>query len=492
MRNPVLLRLPRGLLAVFALALAMALMPLAHGHDIACAHDASDACGPGDRMDKGDSIFDPSATPGAPGPAPAMAADARGAGFELLGTFDPGTGSLGDVWSHRRTAYLGSWVAVCGQGVRAVSLADPRNPTLVSTFADGASNPTLATAWAEKVIVQRVNTRQFKGDLAAVSFQNCAGRLRSGFRGFGVYDVTDPANPRELALVPTGSNGSHEIWLDARPQGAYVYTAVINAERFSGNLGGNLPGDEKDFQIWDVSQPTAPVQVGEWGAWEELGLLPLQTVAGEGSRTRFVHSVIGEGNRAYLSYWDLGTVILDVADPSNPVYLGRTTFEPQEEGNAHSAALAQGGNLLIQTDEDFNPSAAGGRETAWGYPRFFALDKPDRDGTIAPRRVGTFELPTTRQFPAPDNGDYTVHDPKVRGNTVFFSWYAEGIVAVDIAGVAQGREPRMVAQWKPPLPNPDPSGALFDTGQVWGVALDGDLVLASDQNTGLYVLRLRR
>jgi hypothetical protein len=493
MRSIVLRRLPRGLLLLLALTLTLALMPLAHGHDIACAHDTSDACaGPGDRMDKGDSIFDPSAAPGRPGPQPAMVTDARRSGFELLGTFDPGQGSLGDVWSHKRTAYLASWVAECGQGIRAVDLRDPRNPTLVSTFADGAGEPDVAGAWTEKVIVQRVNTRHFKGDLAAVSFQNCSGRLGSGFRGFGVYDVTNPADPQRLALVPTGANGSHEIWLDARPQGAYVYTAVSNAERFSGNLAGNLPGEEKDFQIWDVSQPTTPVQVGDWGAWEQLDALPVENVPGEGNRSRFVHSVIGEGTDAYLSYWDLGTVILDVSDPSNPVYKGRTTFEPQEEGNAHSAALAQGGRLLIQTDEDFNPSPAGGREVAWGYPRFFALDRPDRDGLITPRRVGTFELPTTRQFPAPDDGDYTVHDPKVRGNTAFFSWYAEGIVAVDIAGVAQGREPQMIAQWKPPLPNTDPSGTLPDTAQVWGVALDGDLVLASDQNTGLYVLRLRR
>ena len=33
---------------------------------------------------------------------------------------------------------------------------------------------------------------------------------------------------------------------------------------------------------------------------------------------------------------------------------------------------------------------------------------------------------------------------------------------------------------------------LPDTGQVWGVALERDLVLASDQNSGLYFLKLRR
>ena len=43
----------------------------------------------------------------------------------------------------------------------------------------------------------------------------------------------------------------------------------------------------------------------------------------------------------------------------------------------------------------------------------------------------------------------------------------------------------------PAPPNPEPSGGLPDTGQVWGVVLEGSLVL-TDQNSSLYVLRLRR
>ncbi|MPZ89890.1 MAG: hypothetical protein GEU81_17940, partial [Nitriliruptorales bacterium] len=376
------------------------------------------------------------------------------------------------------------------QGVRAISLKDASNPTLLSTFADVAGEPDVAGTWTEKTIVQRVSTRNFKGDLAAVSFQNCSANDTTSFRGFGVYDVSDPANPRRLALVPTASRGSHEIWLESRPGGAYVYTAVQRAEERT-SPDGVTPGPEKDFQVWDVSNPAEPAQVAQWGIWEELGLHP--NTPQDGGRTGQTHSVIGDGRYAYLSYWDLGTVILDMRDPARPVFRGKTSFTPAEDGNAHSAAILPSGKIMIQNDEDFSvrPTTPG-RETAWGYSRFYAIDETGPDGLIVPRQLATFELPTTRQNPAPDAGDYTVHDPKVRGNTVFYSWYAEGVVAVDVAGLRNGREPRMVAQWKPPLPNPDPSGGLPDTGQVWGVALEGNLVLASDQNSGLYVLRLSR
>lgn len=482
---------PRGMVVALVLALTAAFTPLLHAHEVACAHDTAGACGADNRVERGHELFDAGRAPGLPGPAPELAADARTARFEVLGTYDPGTGSLADVWAHRGTAYLSSWVIDClSQGVRAVSLADPANPTLVSTFADAARERDVVNTWTEKTIVQRVRTRHFRGDLAAVSFQNCDGFEGEGFRGFGLYDVSDPANPRRLALVPTASNGSHEIWLETRRGAAYVYTAVQRAEERT-SPDGVTPGPEKDFQVWDVSDPTDPERVAQWGIWEELGLDP--NVPDDGGRVGQVHSVIGDGRYAYLSYWDLGTVLLDLRDPAHPVYRGKTSFTSAEDGNAHSTAVTRGRSLMIQNDEDFSVApTVPGRETAWGYSRFYRIDREGADGLIAPEQVATFELPTTRQDPQPDAGDRTVHDPKLRGNTLFYSWYAEGIVAVDIRGVERGREPRMIAQWVPPLPNPDPSGGLPDTGQVWGVALEGDLVLASDQNSGLYVLRLRR
>ena len=56
-----------------------------------------------------------------------------------------------------------------------------------------------------------------------------------------------------------------------------------------------------------------------------------------------MHSVITneQATRAYLSYWDLGTVILDISDPTRPAYPGRTNAPA-----THSAAIARGGNLL--------------------------------------------------------------------------------------------------------------------------------------------------
>lgn len=406
--------------------------------------------------------------------------EAGGEGVRVLGHADPGGGFHADVVAHKGFAYLGSWAAGASRcpsrGIRVFDLSDLSNPAHVSTFADGVSEPSANGSWTEKVIVQSFAGPRFRGDLAAVSFQRCRA---PGFRGFGVYDVTDPTNPEHLALVPLPANGSHEIWLERRGNKAYVYTAIFgSAELATG-------GAEADFQIWDVSNPTNPVKVGQWGALAQLGVHPTQPDDGV-ARSRRVHSVIGavvgKQHLAYLSYWDFGTVILDVTDPSSPQFLGRTTFELHEEGNAHSAWLARGGNILIQNEEDFNP--AGAREHAWGYGRIFDISDPSN-----PVQLSTVELPTTRQ-PSPDRpGDFSIHDPKVRGNTAYFSWYAEGVVMFDISDPSN---PRQIAQFLPPAVE-DPMG-LFTPAQVnvWGVFVERNYVLASDMSSGLWVFRLDR
>jgi len=442
--------------------------------------------------------------PGPPGPAPAPSPRSKSKGVRVLAHADPGGGFNGDVVAHRGFAYLASWGVFddpgigdfCpSRGVRVYDLHNPRNPRQVATFADGASEPELDGSWTEKIIVRHVHTRWFTGQLAAVSIQVCG---PGGFAGFGLWDVSNPRHPRRLALYETpGTQGSHEIWLQPRGDRAHVYTAIPFSEEFTSpdidpETGmGTIPG-EPDFRIIDVSNPRNPQKVGAWGAWAELGLRPFSD---EGDR--FTHSVIGDGKLAYLSYWDLGTVILDVTDPATPRFVGRTRYTSHESGNAHSAWLAKGGNVLIQTDEDFSAVPGEeigqpGLEGAWGYARIFDISRPAR-----PVQLSTFKMPTTTQWPHP-LGVFSVHDPKVRGSTAYLSWYSEGVVVVDISRPAH---PRFIAQFVPP-PTPDPmhfwdsiwgldlpEGASFPL--VWGVFVDRDYVLASDINSGLWVFQVR-
>ena len=397
---------------------------------------------------------------------------------------NPGGGYSGDVYVHKGYAYLSSWHGQnCpGLGVRVYDVRKPSHPRRVSTYADVHANPSLGGSWTEKTIVQHVRTRWFTGELAVTSFQACGGRTSGSFRGFGLYDVTDPARPRRLALVRTDPRGSHEIWLQPVGRKAYVYTAIPYSELESSPTYNAITGEattpgKPDFRIFDVTDPANPAQVGEWGAWKELGIYPR---AGRGDfRFNWVHSVRvnSKGTLAYLSYWDLGTVILDIRNPAKPRYLGRTHFLAGEQGDAHSTALARGGRLLIETHETYL-----GKPTLWSitnprHPvRLSVLAPPKRLYPTGPANIVGFT-----------NG---AHDPKVVGNRAFFSWYRLGVLVFDITNP---RKPRYLTHFLP-TPTADPELSFCERKRcslTWGVYPVGKTVFASDIIGGLWIFRLR-
>jgi hypothetical protein len=376
-----------------------------------------------------------------------------------LGHANPGGGYTGDVFVHRGFAYLSSWhgTACPSLGVRVYDMSQPSRPRRVATFADAGSDIAVRGSWTEKTIVQHVATPSFTGELATVSFQNCPGT--NSYRGFGLYDVTNPRAPKELSLVRTDPGGSHEIWLAAARHHAWVYTAIPYAE-FPGRTP--TPG----FRIFDVSDPRKPVEVGSWMAPASMR---------GGNDGDFVHSVRvnPRATRAYLSYWNLGTVILDISKPAHPRYLGRTT---DTQGSAHSTAISPNGKLLIET-----------HETNGGRPSFWDISNPRR-----PKLLSVFKPPKRLVDAARAHGagGFTlgVHDPKIIGKRAYFSWYALGVLVVDIS---HPRHPKLVAQFLPPS-TPDPEDefcAKKSCTYTWGVYPTKTYVAAADMVGGLWTFR---
>jgi hypothetical protein len=381
--------------------------------------------------------------------------------FHVLAHVDPGGGYSADVVGDRHYAYLSSRKGAgddCpAQGVRVYDLANPRRPRRISTFAR------VPGTWTEKTIVRRVRTAGFDGVLAATSVQACA---PGGFGGFAVVDVTRPSRPRRLALVRTEPRGSHEIWLAAARGHAWVYTAEAVPE-FA------VAREAFGFHIYDVTHPRKPVEVGGWSACRDLDdCTPLTPPVGSDHR-HLVHSVVtnAAATRAYLSYWWLGTVIVDISNPAKPRYLGRTA---SGQGHAHSAWLLRGEKILLETHEYDH-----GRPVVWN------VADPAR-----PVRLATVELPPRLR----PGGDYTglalgdsVHDPKTAGRYAYFSWYGQGVPLFDLKNP---RKPRYLTRFLPP-PGRDAHGLLCPGKRctsVWGVFVMPRYVLASDLNSGLWVL----
>lgn len=412
--------------------------------------------------------------------APAGGASARAparlpAHFKVLAHVNPGGGYSADVFARDGYAYLSSrtGMSACpALGVRVYDLRNPRKPQRVATFADAADDPEFAGTSAEKTIVARVETSSFSGVVAATGLQACK---PGDPQGFALFDVTDPSSPRKLAVVHTQPLGAHELWLVGARGGAWVYITVKGSEAVSPPGMPNTPG-APDLRVFDVGDPRHPRALGGWGAWRELGIRPTS------GKIYLAHSVItnAAATRAYVSYWDLGTIILDIRDPARPRYLGRTTGLASQ-GAVHSAAVTANGRLLIET-----------HETDRGRATFFGISNPAR-----PRRLSELRLPR-RLFAAGARAPRpffvfadSVHDPKIAGRLAFFSWYRQGVAAVDIRNP---RRPRLIARFLPRVAR-DPEDLVCSEQAcraVWGVFVTPKYVLASDIVGGLWVLRLER
>jgi hypothetical protein len=371
--------------------------------------------------------------------------------------------STGDVYAHKGYAYLGTHSANGGGGgVRVFDMKDPSNPVEVSSFA------AIPGTWQEKVIVKTVNTKQFKGDLAVVSVQKLDRADPNSKGGFVLYDVTDPNEPKKLGFweSPSPARGTHELYLTVQGNNIYVLTADCYADYYS-------HGENMDVSFVDVTNPANPKTIYEFNPRDYIEEVNDDNYDGynwtdeEGvKRNAFAHSVKTDqnGTTAYLSYWDLGTIILDISDAKNPVYLGRTDFASTVQGAAHSMDLAKGGNVLIETREVFGPTREG-FESAYGYTMIYDI----KDKTN-PKLLSTFSTDFTEKIP----GGATVHDPKVHGNTLYLSHYSGGVRAVDITDPSS---PNEIGSYIPSKSN------------IWGVFVDRNYILASDMGQGLKVLQ---
>jgi hypothetical protein len=391
-------------------------------------------------------------------PGPTAFADS----LDVVGAFDPGTAGYNAMAVGLDSfAYLGSWggPAECPSlGVRVIDVHDPTNPTPVGSAAvyQGTTAEHLATV--------HYATPKFTGSILFAGIQRCyAGGAAPS--GLAIWDITDPLNPAELSFVSTGrgSRGVHELTVRQQGDRWLAYAAVPNAEITDGS---------GDLRIIDVTDPRNPTQLVDWGAKKDAGL-----PVGNGSQCppycrgavaqAFLHSVAlsPDGRTAYLSYWDLGMIVLDVSEPDAPHWLGRFAEPQADEGNTHSVSLAHDGKLALVADETFRPP--------WGFLRLVDVQDPAN-----PVQIGSFQTPNSAAGTRGEQYAYTIHNPITddrNQNRAYLAWYADGVRLVDISDASR---PVELASWVPP-----------HGGMIWNVSFMGDLLLAGDINNGLFVLR---
>lgn len=184
--------------------------------------------------------------------------------------------------------------------------------------------------------------------------------------GFQVYDLADPASPREVSYFDTSGPHSQGVHFVSFMDGRYVHCSTGAADFEPGD-----PRDHQFYMIVDLKDRANPSEVGRW--W-----IPGQRKGDpEGPLTRHAphydfgyrpHNVLcfpERPDRAYLGYIDGGIVILDISDRSRPQLVSRVDYHPPFPGFTHTVLPLFERELLVVADEATGDQGADWPKLLW-------------------------------------------------------------------------------------------------------------------------------
>lgn len=294
--------------------------------------------------------------------------------------------------------------------------------------------------------------------------------------GTSIVSLADPANPNEILFIP----GGNSIWRDLKTWGNHAF---VTTEAKDGLLVidlSPLPNGTPTYYFWK----------------------PSLTVNGDNKQLQSVHNLyIDEHGYCYLAGSNINvgeTIILDVhTNPDTPSYVGTTNpfyahdayargdtlwtsdinnghFSVYDVSNhaspvllaqqttprnfAHNAWISDDGNSLFTTDEKSN---------AW----IGSFDVSDVNNI---KEIDRYRTPTPNTIP---HNTHTFNDYQV------ISYYTDGLIILD-----NSRPDNLIEVGRYDTYNGTPSTGFHG---AWGAYpyLPSGLILVSDINTGLHILR---
>jgi hypothetical protein len=408
---------------------------------------------------------------------PSVAPQAAAKNIHFLSRSDQGGRPDGtQVMVRKGTAYIGHMFS---DGITSIDVRDPRAPKPLAFVANPPNTRShhiqvhgdilLAANGANVWALAKYNEQKdyFTSSLTQ-SFQGTAQSFASGLR---VYDISNPAELREIAFLEIPGLGVHRVWWVG---GRYAYLSA-HMEGFTDHIMAAI----------DVSDPARPTLAGHWwlpGMWQAGGEEP-QTP--KGKRWAAHHAIIA-GNLAYGAWRDGGLTVHDVSDPAHARLISHVNWCPPFGGGTHTPLPLPERNLLVVADEATASNCANGIAYTW----ILDIRAPENPVTIA-----TLPTPREEDFCAKGGkfGPHNLHENRPgslqRSDLIFATYHNAGVRVFDIANAF---EPKEVAYYVPPPPEklvdfrPNTAKVI----QSCDVFVDVNGVMyVTDTNAGLYILQ---
>jgi hypothetical protein len=329
-------------------------------------------------------------------------------------------------------------------GFATVDVTDPSAPAVLTERRD-------LLADREGGPMRRVYDVALDGDRLAV-VGPASGR---GLSGALVYDVADPADPRQVAFHET-EFAIHNCDVS----GEHVYLTGTGSDRNSlvvVDIRADPPVEASRWSVLDAEPDWTDVPRSSWG----------------------LHDVTVADGVAYCAYWDAGTWLLDVADPSATRVLGQVGGHPLEElkemsrtelayvnveppGNAHYADVGDDGTVLAVGGESWDAYV----DDDHGGPS--GIDLYDVSDPADPELLSTIEPTVPRDAGFRGGVWTTAHNFELTGGRLYSAWYQDGVKVHDVSDPAN---PEQLSHWR------QPEETRFWTAQV---GRPGEFFVATD------------
>lgn len=396
--------------------------------------------------------------------------------LRIIGHSDQGGQPDGvQVMLHAGHAYVGHMFS---DGVTVLDVRDPRAPRAVGFVAcppntrshhiqvhDGIMLATnSANIWAMQRYADQAD--YFTAPLAD-SFTR---RERDFTAGLRVFDLANPASPREIGFCPVDGIGLHRIWWVG---GRYAY-ASCHFDGYSDHI----------LAVFDVADPSRPALVGQW-ALPGMNRRAEEAPGWPAGKRYALHHMITAGNRGYAAWRDGGVTVHDLSDPAAPTLLSHRVLSPPFAGGSHTPLPLPGRGLLVLADEATSNGCANGLAHTWVFDV--------RDGAN-PVPFATLPQPGERDYCAVGGkfGPHNLHENRpgmFQSETlVFATWHNAGVRVFDLSNPFQ---PKEVAHCVPPPParlvdiRP---GAVPVVQSCDVLATTDGLLFVTDTNAGLCVM----
>lgn len=309
-------------------------------------------------------------------------------------------------------------------------------------------------------------------------------------RGIHIVDISDKRAPQFENFIPLPVNGPHTITYYQQASGEewlIVCTYDLMTDPATGALSV-VPATQR-LLVYQLMRapPEAPLPLPVTAVMRAQYQLTDSPPAGKmylPHDTRVQeHPIHGGGGipLLYVAYWDKGVRVLDFSDPAAPSEIGFfTEFGPTAYGNIHLAQpfadLIDGFHVTVAQPEIQSAPDETGQVTF--------LDTTD---PTHPEQLGHWTLPNGTSGPLGITGfDFSPHNFDLWDGKMAIGHFHAGIWVVDVSDEENLRDPKTVGYYMPAKPR---DNAPTAQPAVWGVFEHQGLLWASDESTGLYVLR---